>query len=238
MRLIFVRHGEPDYEKDSLTIKGFREADILATRTKRWKPDAVFCSPMGRAQDTMRPSLKNWPDITPVTYDWLKEFHYRIKDPINGNDRIAWDFMPEYFCYQEDLHDKDKWFDTDFMQTGDVKKHFDETKDGIDALLDSYGYHHRGNGLFDIDESNDKTLVFFCHFGITSVITSYLAGMAAPTLWQGFFMAPTAVTVFNSEERINNKGAFRVQYFGDVSHLLAANEPISHSGYFSDVFDL
>ena len=115
MRLIFVRHGEPDYEKDSLTIKGFREADILATRTKRWKPDAVFCSPMGRAQDTMRPSLKNWPDITPVTCDWLKEFHYRIKDPINGNDRIAWDFMPEYFCFQEDLHDKDKWFDTDFM---------------------------------------------------------------------------------------------------------------------------
>ena len=30
MRLLFIRHGEPDYEKDSLTEKGFREAGYLA----------------------------------------------------------------------------------------------------------------------------------------------------------------------------------------------------------------
>ena len=237
MQLVFVRHGEPDYEKDSLTPKGFKEADILAERTAKWKPDAVFCSPLGRARDTMRPSLKNWPDITPVTCDWLKEFHYKIKDPIDGHDRIAWDFMPQYFCSQEDLHDKDKWFATDFMETGEVKKHLEETRKGIDELLAGYGYHHKGNGFFDIEKSSDKTLVFFCHFGITSVITGYLTGIAPPTLWQGFFMAPTAVTVFNSEEREKGKGAFRAQYFGDVSHLLAVGEPISHSGYFSDVFE-
>lgn len=26
MRIVFVRHGEPDYSKDSLTEKGWREA--------------------------------------------------------------------------------------------------------------------------------------------------------------------------------------------------------------------
>ena len=238
MRLIFVRHAEPDYEKDSLTEKGFREADILATRTALWKPDAVYCSPMGRAQATLRPSAQNWKDIEPVTYDWLKEFHYRIADPEDGHERIAWDFMPRYFCYDDRLHDKDEWYRTDFMQVGEVEKHYLETKQGIDGLLAGYGYHHRGNGLFDIEESNDKTLVFFCHFGITSVITGYLTGVAAPNLWQGFFMAPTAVTVLNSEEREPGKGAFRVQYFGDTRHLVEAGEPISHSGYFADVFDM
>jgi len=237
MRLIFVRHAEPDYDLDSLTEKGFREADILATRTAKWRPDAVYSSPMGRAQRTMEPSLKNWTEITPVTYEWLREFHYRIQDPTDGHERIAWDFMPQYFCSQEELHDKDKWYKTSFMQTGDVQKHFEETKQGIDTLLARYGYKHRGNGFFDIEESNDKMLVFFCHFGITALITSYLTGMAAPTLWQGFFMAPTAVTVLNSEERETGKGAFRVQYFGDTRHLTEAGEPISHSGYFSDVFE-
>jgi len=237
MRLIFVRHAEPDYDLDSLTEKGFREADILSVRTSKWKPDAVYCSPMGRAQRTMEPSLKNWVDITPVTCEWLKEFHYKIKDPIDGHERIAWDFMPEYFCTQEELHDKDKWYKTSFMQTGNVENHYEETKQGIDALLAQYGYKHRGNGFFDIEESNDKTLVFFCHFGMTALITSYLTGMSAPTLWQGFFMAPTAVTVLNSEEREIGKGAFRVQYFGDTRHLTEAGEPISHSGYFSDVFE-
>ena len=39
MRLIFIRHAEPDYSIDSLTEKGWREAKLLAERTKRWKGD-------------------------------------------------------------------------------------------------------------------------------------------------------------------------------------------------------
>lgn len=35
MRLIFIRHAEPDYSIDSLTEKGWREAKLLAERTKR-----------------------------------------------------------------------------------------------------------------------------------------------------------------------------------------------------------
>ena len=31
-KLIIVRHGDPDYEKDSLTEKGFREAELLSDR--------------------------------------------------------------------------------------------------------------------------------------------------------------------------------------------------------------
>ena len=49
MRLIFIRHAEPDYSIDSLTEKGWREAKLLAERTKRWKVDEFYCSPLGRA---------------------------------------------------------------------------------------------------------------------------------------------------------------------------------------------
>ena len=31
-KLFIVRHGDPDYEKDSLTEKGFREAELLSDR--------------------------------------------------------------------------------------------------------------------------------------------------------------------------------------------------------------
>ncbi|HBY72048.1 MAG TPA: histidine phosphatase family protein, partial [Lachnospiraceae bacterium] len=37
MRILFVRHGEPDYEHDSLTPKGFREAELLADRLEKLK---------------------------------------------------------------------------------------------------------------------------------------------------------------------------------------------------------
>lgn len=32
MRILFIRHGDPDYLNDTLTEKGCREADLLAKR--------------------------------------------------------------------------------------------------------------------------------------------------------------------------------------------------------------
>lgn len=50
MRLIFIRHAEPDYSIDSLTEKGWPGSEALAERTKRWKVDEFYCSPLGRAE--------------------------------------------------------------------------------------------------------------------------------------------------------------------------------------------
>ena len=33
MKIIFVRHGDPDYEHDTLTEKGIREAKLLGSLT-------------------------------------------------------------------------------------------------------------------------------------------------------------------------------------------------------------
>ena len=48
MRLILIRHGDPDYSIDSLTEKGWREAALLAERAKSWQIDDAFVSPLGR----------------------------------------------------------------------------------------------------------------------------------------------------------------------------------------------
>ena len=37
MRLLLVRHAEPDYAHDSLTPKGWREAELLSRRLSRLK---------------------------------------------------------------------------------------------------------------------------------------------------------------------------------------------------------
>ena len=50
MRLLFIRHGDPDYEHDCLTHKGIQEAKLLSERMKRETMDHIYVSPMGRAQ--------------------------------------------------------------------------------------------------------------------------------------------------------------------------------------------
>ena len=52
MRIIIVRHGEPNYEKDCLTPLGIRQAKAAAVRLKGEGIEEIFSSPMGRARQT------------------------------------------------------------------------------------------------------------------------------------------------------------------------------------------
>ncbi|MDO4380678.1 MAG: histidine phosphatase family protein, partial [Clostridia bacterium] len=52
MKLIIIRHGDPNYAIDSLTKKGKREALLLSERIEKLSPDYIYCSPLGRAKKT------------------------------------------------------------------------------------------------------------------------------------------------------------------------------------------
>ena len=236
MRIIFIRHAEPDYEHDTVTEKGKREAEILSHRVAKWDVKDFYCSPFGRAVDTAAPSLKVL-GRTAETCEWLKEFYYRVYLPENGREHIAWDFMPEYFCPKDDLHDKDKWAHTDLMSSGNIADIAQNVYDNFDKLLAEHGYVRRDDGVYEVKKHNDDTLVFFCHLGVSMLIMGHLLGIAAPALWQGFFMAPTSVNVLCSEEREEGKASFRVQTLGDVRHLIEEGEPVSSAGYFTTFFE-
>ena len=49
MKILIVRHADPDYSVDSLTKKGWREAEYLAERLSKLKVKDFFVSPLGRA---------------------------------------------------------------------------------------------------------------------------------------------------------------------------------------------
>ncbi len=73
MRLLFIRHAEPDYATDTLTEKGRREAALLAKAAPSFGMDHCFVSPLGRAQETAAYSMKTT-GMTMKILDWLEEF--------------------------------------------------------------------------------------------------------------------------------------------------------------------
>ncbi len=265
MRLIFIRHGDPDYAHDSLTDKGKREVELLTKRVSAWKNvSKIYVSSMGRAQETAAPSIKAL-GVEAVTCEWLQEFYYRTIYPDNVNDKslagketMCWDLMPEYFVSDKRFFDKDEWMNSDFMKGGKIADKYKMVCDGIDGILAENGYVRNEKGIYDVkdpvpnhnwsdpivkyhlksvkdDYPKEKTLVFFCHLGIMFTIIAHLVGLSPMQLWQGFFVAPTSVTVVNSEERLEGQAFFRVERLGDVNHLINGGEPISSSGYFADV---
>ena len=77
MRILFIRHGDPDYINDTLTKKGHREAKLLAERAADLNLGSCYVSPLGRAKDTAQYCLDKV-GKTAQTVEWLREFPARI----------------------------------------------------------------------------------------------------------------------------------------------------------------
>ncbi len=239
MKLILIRHAEPDYDRDSLTPKGFREAECLAGRAKEWEIDALYVSPLGRARRTAEP-IERALGRKAAVLDWLREFRGVIGEEY-GTEGLAWDFPPKFWTGIDGLYDKDVWYDTQVMaKCGDapgVKEVYLETCRELDALLASYGCHREKNYYrTDTDAGKDKTVALVCHMGISFAMISHLLGIAFPALMGGFFLPPSSVTVLGTEEMEPGIAYFRCQGLGDVWHLRRNGEPISASGYFTEIF--
>ena len=108
MKLLIVRHGEPDYATDSLTEKGKREVELLADRLCRLPIDRFYVSPLNRARETARATLERL-GREAETLDWLEEFRARVIDPNTGRRSIAWDFTPQYWTRCPEFWDRQAW---------------------------------------------------------------------------------------------------------------------------------
>lgn len=262
MKLIIIRHGDPDYQNDSLTEKGKREAELLADRVSRMKIDRIYVSPLGRARDTAKACIRKMPyvcgldtdlsaepesyidsttgeekkKIVPVTLEWLREFKPVIHRPDEPDSwHICWDWMPEDWTKEDILYDYENWTKHPVFEASEVGKEVQYVYSEFEKLLADLGYVRQGR-YFRAEKPNNDTIVFFCHFGLESVLLSYLLHIPTMLIWQGFIAAPTSVTTIYTEERREGKAYFRVAGFGDISHLYAGDEPPAFSGRFCECF--
>jgi len=236
MKLIIVRHGDPDYEHDTLTETGHIEAKLTADRLSKHENIAAFyVSPLGRAQDTAKYTLDAM-HRTAETLPWLREFHAPILHPDTGDTRVPWDWLPGYWTAEPAFYDKDKWADTEIMQEFGVGEEAERVWRGLDALLAKHGYTRDGM-IYRAAQPNHDTIVLFCHFGVECVMLAHLIGCAPMVLWHGLCAAPTAITVVSTEERRKGIASFRINTFGDTGHLYAAGREPSYSARFCETFD-
>lgn len=235
MKLVFIRHGDPNYSIDSLTEKGWREAALLAERVAKMDVKEFYVSPLGRAKDTASLTLKKM-NRTATEYEWLREFKARITKPDENEPFSVWDWVPELWTKEEKYFDKDNWTKTDVMMAGNVEKEYNWVITKFDKLLEEHGYS-RENNYYRVTKGNMDTLVFFCHFGVECVLLSHLIGVSPMTLWHGFCAAPTSVTTVITEERRKGIASFRAATFGDISHLYVADEPPAFAARFCECFE-
>ena len=235
MKLLIVRHGDPDYSADSLTETGWREAELLSRRLKKQEIAAFYVSPLGRAKDTASVTLRQM-GREAETLSWLQEFPVHMFDPDIGRERVLWDWLPERWTAEPDFYDRTAWSQTPVMEEVHAGAEYQKVCEELDGLLARHGYIRQGN-LYRAQQPNRDTIVLFCHFGLECVLLSHLLGVSPMVLWHGTCAAPTAVTTLITEERRRGIASFRMTGFGDISHLYAVGQEPSASARFCETFD-
>lgn len=235
MKLLIVRHADPDYSIDSLTETGWEEARLLAERLSRLEVKGFYVSPLGRAKDTASLTLKKM-GRTAVEYAWLREFSARIDKPGKTESNSVWDWLPADWTQDERYFDRTAWASTELMMAGQVQEEADWVFREFDQFLAGHGYLREGD-YYRVQAANEDTLVLFCHFGLECILLSRLLHVSPMVLWHGMCAAPSSVTTVVTEERRQGIAGFRMSAFGDTSHLYAGGREPSFAARFCEIFD-
>lgn len=232
MKLIIVRHGDPDYANDTLTETGWKEAEALSERMRHVRADECYVSPLGRAKDTAGLSLQKM-HMEATELPWLREFAPVVERPEKKG--VTWDWLPQDWTEMPYAFDMERWTEHPALEQAHVRQELDWVYGEFGAFLTDHGYRKEGR-LFRAIRSNSDTIVFFCHFGLECVLLSYLLNLPLFVLWHSTIAAPTSVTTVVTEERREGIAQFRLTAFGDTAHLYVAGLTPSFSGRFRECY--
>ena len=214
MVLYIIRHGDPDYENDTLTPAGQKEAEAVGARMAAQGLDRIYTSPRGRAVKTSLPTCRA-AGLSGTVEDWMTERdEYMLRPDLNGPDAAQAGYT---FSLREGVRAA-----RDFCQDGQRAAYIKEVAASSDAFLARHGYRREG-GLYRVERPNSLRIACFCHGGFGAVWIAHLLGMM-PAMGQLALNLHTAsVTRFTFAEAWQSGYApARLDTLNDISHLISA----------------
>ena len=220
MRIVFVRHGHPDYKTDSLIEIGKIQAEAAAKRLEGERISEIYASTMGRAMQTAEPfSQKSGIPVIPL--DFMREVTWGVEDtarqiPHNGH---PWLLLPEYVKAGESLSVYDWENYRDFAFNTKLHKSVARVTAGADAWLRELGYVREGEYYRVSEGAGDKTVVIFSHGGSSTAFISHLLNL--PFLSACLFVRPyfCSVSVIRLEGKVGELVMPTIEILGDSRHV-------------------
>lgn len=221
MLLYIIRHGDPNYETDTLTERGKLQAEAVGKRMFDAKIDRIFSSPMGRAQETAEPACRLL-GLEKTIEPWTHEIEEERLTPYPDGEMKSVTFVQntEYRKNGYIDYPYGKAYDVPGFSTSQMKQKVQSIADDGRAFLERLGYKEE-DGVYRIIRKNEEKIALFCHYAFAKSWLSDLLHIPIHLMWGGFDYNHTGVTVL---EFANNEDGFtapRCLCFADVSHLYA-----------------
>ena len=219
MRILFVRHGEPDYEHDCLTPLGAVQAEAAAERLVREGISQIFTAPMGRAMETARAAADRL-GPEPVPLDFMHELYWGSADgtPVFSNGH-PWHIADEMARIGWDLTDK-SWPEHPFFLHNRVTQEAAKVARGTDEWLSSLGYVREGTCYRCVRENDEQvTVALFSHGGSSSAAIARILNLTFPYVCAVFHMPFTSITAIRLDRHPGSIRMPVLELTGDSRHI-------------------
>ena len=216
MRIIFVRHGEPDYQHDCLTETGKKQAEAASKRLAREGIDEIYASPMGRAAETAAYTAKLL-NLPVHTLPYMHEISWGGPDiPQEGHPWTLSDWMISQEDF--DFYGKD-WRQHPYFKNNIAVQYLDEISVQFDALLQNQGYRHEGTRYY-CETDQQKTIAVFSHGGSGGCVLAHLLALPFPYVCTVLPYEFTSVIILEFPVRKGEYVHPRIELFNDAAHIL------------------
>ncbi len=219
MRIVFVRHGEPDYAHDCLTERGRIQAKLAAERLQEEGIEEIWSSPLGRARETAAETSAVL-GLPVQTLDFMEEVTW---GSANGAELFAgghpWAIADEMARQGIELNRPD-WRDSPYFRTNRVLDSIDRVEAGIDGWLAGYGYVREGACYqHAAEEKQHKTVAVFSHGGSSCAAMGHILGLPFPYAIALLHLDFTGITVVRLDSRVGTGALPQLKYVNDTGHL-------------------
>ena len=217
MRIVFVRHGEPDYENDCLTAEGRRQAAAAAERLAGEGISKIYASPLGRAAETAAYTARRL-KLPVVTLDYMREISWGGPGiPLEGHPWTLADRMIEEGF---DFYARD-WREHPYFKGNAATRYYEMIAAEIDAFLAGHGYRREG-GRFLCLGGKDETIALFSHGGSGACALARVLSLPFPWVASVMPYDFTSVIIVEFPVREGEYVRARLELFNDSAHIRRA----------------
>ena len=219
MRIIFVRHGEPDYAHDSLTEHGRIQAAAAAERLREEGIEEIYASCLGRAQETAA-AVSRVLDLPVETLDFMRELHWGSTDGEelfhNGH---PWDIADELVRQGWDLTNP-AWREHPYFARNRVTAEADHVAEKTDEWLETLGYRREGLYYRCIrPDREQKTVALFSHGGSSAAAMGHILNLQFPYACALFHLEFTGITILRLDRNPGSMTLPCMELCNDGRHI-------------------
>ena len=221
MRIVFIRHGDPNYDLDCLTELGHKQAKIAAQRLLKEGIEEIYSSPLGRAKQTAQ-AFSEASGIDDIKIlDFMQEIRFGREGEMYDDKWNPWLVVEDLVKNGKDIQTPD-WREYPVFKENLATVDADKIAVEADKWLSSLGYEREGKFYrCTRKEDKEKTIALFCHGGSSTAFFSRVLNQQFPYMCAVLLHYPhTTISVIKFNKTPGSLCQPIIELLNDARHLM------------------